>query len=647
MSSPNPPLESKTDSPETPHNTDEAGTSKSGLSLKQLPSWAVSLVIHAVFLLVLYNMTYTPFLEAELTPFTSTTVFDDWEPEELKVEDFEITDVGNDSSLQNDGGSEVAALIPAEDTHEEVERSLEEAVAIEIDVPVFEQIASMPEAELVAAVEVKGTSEVAGGVNGAIDRLTVEIASSLRQQKTMVIWLLDASLSLEKRRNQIADRIKNVYDELGVMKLGAEGTLTTGVVSFGEKTRYLTPTPVDTPDEAISAIRSVAPDQSGEEKVFSAIGEVCQKWSKFRTKQKRNMMVVVVTDERGDDGERVDELAYELSRRDIRIYCVGNAAVFGRLKGYQPWTLDNGEVHYLPVDQGPETLYPERIRLPFWGRNSGQYDIFSAGVGPYALTRLCAETGGMFLITDQPEGPIFNPEVMRNYLPDYRSTTDYRKAVAANKAVSSLVRAAQNSSGREQPDPRIVFRADELDTLKQQIDDAQEPFADFVYHLENEILSILKEGETDRDRVASARWQAGYDLAFGRALAVWVRTFGYNKMLAQMKVAPLKFSDPKNNMWRLMPTSQSDAGSKVKKYHEMAQFYLNRVIEEHPGTPWAMLAAKELETPVGWRWQDGFNPRFRPAPTQQQPTPQLLLEEERRMQRRRRTPTPEVKLPRL
>ena len=49
------------------------------------------------------------------------------------------------------------------------------------------------------------------------------------------------------------------------------------------------------------------------------------------------------------------------------------------------------------------------------------------------------------------------------------------------------------------------------------------------------------------------RWQAGYDLARGRALAVKVRTEGYNTMLALAKQG-LKFKDPKNDTWDLRPT---------------------------------------------------------------------------------------------
>jgi hypothetical protein len=35
-----------------------------------------------------------------------------------------------------------------------------------------------------------------------------------------------------------------------------------------------------------------------------------------------------------------------------------------------------------------------------------------------------------------------------------------------------------------------------------------------------------------------------------------------------------------------------------------ARELLGRVVKEHAGTPWALLAQKELETPLGWEWTE-------------------------------------------
>ena len=40
--------------------------------------------------------------------------------------------------------------------------------------------------------------------------------------------------------------------------------------------------------------------------------------------------------------------------------------------------------------------------------------------------------------------------------------------------------------------------------------------------------------------------------------------------------------------------------SVLNKHAVQARMYLNRVIKEHPGTPWAALAQRKLTESVGW-----------------------------------------------
>ena len=41
-----------------------------------------------------------------------------------------------------------------------------------------------------------------------------------------------------------------------------------------------------------------------------------------------------------------------------------------------------------------------------------------------------------------------------------------------------------------------------------------------------------------------------------------------------------------------------------KERHEEAGEWFERVVKEHPGTPWAKLAERELHTPFGWKWTE-------------------------------------------
>jgi len=117
-----------------------------------------------------------------------------------------------------------------------------------------------------------------------------------------------------------------------------------------------------------------------------------------------------------------------------------------------------------------------------------------------------------------------------------------------------------------------------------------------------------------------------------------VRAVGYNAMLAEMNSTPKTFEKGGNNQWRLEPADEINAGATVRKLHKKALEYLKRVIDEHPGTPWAHLASVELGDPLGWQWKES---RMQVAANNMgngnnNNRPQFAPEEERRRQEQRR-----------
>jgi hypothetical protein len=286
------------------------------------------------------------------------------------------------------------------------------------------------------------------------------------------------------------------------------------------------------------------------------------------------------------------------------------------------------------VEQGPESYLPERIRLSFAGTTADE-EPMDSGFGPYALTRLCFETGGIYFAV-HPNRTVarrvsrgetaaysayltnfFDPEVMRNYRPDYVSVSEYQRRVTQNKARSALIQAATASAQLSDTatDPinsgRVISLAKKLELIKRdeaafsrELSDAQQAAALLEPKI-NSLYQILQQGEADRDKETVMRWRAGYDLAMGRVLAAKVRTETYNAMLATAKRG-LKLKDPKNNTFELKPSDEISVGSNYVKLAERARMYLNRVVSDHPGTPWAQLAKQELQQPLGWMWTDSF-----------------------------------------
>ena len=85
-----------------------------------------------------------------------------------------------------------------------------------------------------------------------------------------------------------------------------------------------------------------------------------------------------------------------------------------------------------------------------------------------------------------------------------------------------------------------------------------------------------------------------------------VRCYEYNWACARMKKDPPKFSNPKSNAWRLVPDEAIQYSKNAAAAGQEAQSLLRRVVDEHPATPWALLAQRELENPLGFKWTETY-----------------------------------------
>ncbi|QDU06969.1 vWA domain-containing protein [Gimesia aquarii] len=579
--------------------------SRNWLNMKEVPAWFISLGVHLVILFILASITRITLLDSENAIISS---IEEINPDVYKLDPTiqDVVGTAGDTTMLS------PSMAAAPETSREQQEALKSQLENEIETPepIFDDALTQPaKEELTAAVEVTGETDRPGGVAGAIDRLTLEIAAAAKEKKLLVVWLFDVSPSVTKRRNQIADRFENVYKQLGILEAAEnENTLKTAVAAFGAKTEIITKDPVSDVKEVVSKIRSIKEDMTGDENVFGAVQMVSKRWLSYKRQGRRNMMIIVVTDEAGTDAEQNLEDAIMLTKRNgIKCYVVGNAAPFGQRDVMTKFEIEPGVFVDAVSETGPETIAPERIKLPFWGTSA--YDIrqLSSGYGPYGLTRLCAETNGIFFITQDTteKGAKFESADMRDYHPDYISIRDYDKRVRMNMAKASLVRTAMatRASKRRLPIPTLRFAANNDNVLRQAITAAQKPVSELDYGL-NELQVMLEQGLNDRKKITEPRWRANYDLALGRVLAMRVRTFGYNTVLAEMKSNPKAFEKKGNNSWQLVAAKDVRSSPSVRKLAKRANELLNGIIDEHPGTPWAYLAAKELNTPLGWTWKE-------------------------------------------
>ena len=605
------------------------------------PAFLVSLLTHLVLVVALgLTPLVVPTNELSLTvvsvPETEVVV-------ELKVpEEFYFSDQPSEEVGANSVQGDAMALSEAPIISEVSAIPSHHDILPEVDVANVEINNAIEVAtglHFNANMAVKGAAgEGTTGAVGAIDRLTHEILLSLEERKTLVVWCFDSTASLAPQRAAIHDRFDKIYEELGIIEAAGnkafkkheDEPLLSSIVAFGNTVELITKKPTSSLTEIKSAVKGMKNDDSGNEFVFQTVLQVAKHYEQLRYavqggSPERNVMIVVFTDEAGTDQKSLDEAVALCRRKTMPVYVVGVPAPFGRKETMMKWVDPDPKFDQSPkwgvVDQGPESLYPERIKLNFSGSREEDLAIDS-GFGPYALTRLCVETGGIYFsvhpnrdvrraVSRQETqafsshiSQFFDPETMRRYRPDYVSTTEYERRVSSNKARFVLVQAAQNSQLDQMGAPNLRFVKTDEAAFTTALSEAQQEAARLEPKI-NQLYELLRGGEADREKEETPRWQAGYDLAIGRVLAVKVRTEAYNAMLAAAKRG-LKPKDPKNNTWTLKPADEISVGSQLAKLGERAKMYLNRVVKDHPGTPWALLAEKELKDPVGWIWVDSF-----------------------------------------
>lgn len=479
---------------------------------------------------------------------------------------------------------------------------------------------------------------VVEGYGAALGQMTQEVVRLMRQSKVHVVWLFDESDSMKDDQKEIRERFYKVYEELGLVqrhdsKLKAsDETLVTSVVSFGEKVTEHTKNPTANVDEIKTAIDKIKVDESGLERTCAAINSVVSKYQAGAIRQKRKLVLIVVTDESGDDGEHVEETIQRCKSADAPVYVLGHLSVFGypyaRVRYVDP---KFGLTHWLQINRGPETPAPECLQ--FDGLHA-RWDVFSSGFGPYEQVRIAKETGGIFFMLPGHEdnlagaGSVEDRKYelldMKEYLPDLSARMEYVKARDASKfrdmqwQVIATLNPYKDKELSMQSTHYSLDPAQFATQGKVTFDRALRAMG-----LLNEAVKVLDSVKKFRDAEPSERWRANYDLMHGQCLAYRVRLFQLLLSLdAHQKNKPT-VKNPKNNHWdihRVQELLEPDKEqvrltrvdmAELKKQLDTAKSEFQAVIANHPRTPWARRAQFELSQGFGMKFVESFwDPRY-------------------------------------
>ena len=461
----------------------------------------------------------------------------------------------------------------------------------------------------------------------ALDRITQELVWMMDQGNVLVVWCFDQSESMKDDQEEIQQRIDRVYQELGLLGRDQK-LLTTSVVSYGEKFNVLTAEPTGDVHEVRHAIRNIPIDDSGKEMMCQAIGAAVSGYVKYAKSTRRQMALILVTDESGErenNSQYLEACIAAANDAKCKVYVLGREAVFSYPYAFMRWKHpETGRNHWLRVDRGPETAFVEQLQTNGFRR---RHDAFSSGYGSYEQTRIARETGGIFFMLPSVESSIvrgekrrYELEAMRGYKPDWRSRMEvfvdrdkFPLRTLLWKIISDLN--PYNPQSRDVVEVRTEFSPQLASLMKQADIERKQAFVVMKYmgaaqqELENNIELRLRE--------VDPRWQANYDLMYAQLIAYQARLYEYGACLEDFMRNPqtVPMTKPPNltlHDWHIT-TQKKTRTTESEPLIAQAEELFKNIIEEHPGTPWAARSEWERRRGYGVIFRPDYHPPYKPA----------------------------------
>ncbi|MCH8828641.1 MAG: VWA domain-containing protein [Planctomycetes bacterium] len=520
-------------------------------------------------------------------------------------------------------------------------------------------------------------TKMVDGYGTALSLMTKELRRLMRTDKLLVVWLFDESESMKDDQQKIAAQFGRVYQELKIVqeqdpdivrkrkalrrkrsKAAAQKNeiLLTAIYGYGSSWKKLLDPTADL-EKIVATIKSgIKIDDSGEEKTCEAIARTILKYKVQAARAKRRLVIIVVSDESGDDGRAVETTLRLAKGAKTPLYFLGREAIFGYPYARHRWKDEKyGLWHWLRINRGPETAFPECLQ---WDGLHARWDAFSSGFGPYEQVRLARETNGIFFVLPGEEENLsgagarekrqFAEHDMRQYHPLWQSRSDYGKLILKSKfrkqiweiiVVLNPVKHALKLLPSH--DPNLNIRQNHypllLDEFKVQAQ--KEVVKAFVaWRKLNIAIKGLESIKPLRAREKSERWRANYDLIRAQCLAYHVRLFQYMlAMDAHVQASPPhlpanKGANPSNewNVWRTttmivcddaqfervkrafkLKSSKSEFLALLDEEKNRATELYKDVERNHKGTPWARRAKYERIRGFGMKFTDRYwNPNY-------------------------------------
>ena len=128
-----------------------------------------------------------------------------------------------------------------------------------------------------------------------------------------------------------------------------------------------------------------------------------------------------------------------------------------------------------------------------------------------------------------------------------------------------------------------------------------------IFELE-QALGQMRTAADEMEKETSRRWRANFDYTMARVKSRLVYIYEYSFLLGQIRLDSLPTLEENQNGWRVGSRKKIQVTEqKAKQYAKEVRSSFEKIQEEHPNTPWAVLSRRESLVALGLEWRAKSN----------------------------------------
>jgi len=427
------------------------------------------------------------------------------------------------------------------------------------------------------------------------------------QRELLVVFIVDNSPSLQDDRQVIGNEIDRIINLVGNRKV-----INTAVIGLNEQPVLKLSL---TRDMALAkqAIQELGTKGSGTENVMAALEFSCRTFINPNMKK----IFIVVTDEKGDDANKVEAALGLLKKNDVTVYVLGGEATFNMSDGTETYTNYDDKGHTssrtVSIDSGKESAFAEIIVAgiscaSFYLGKGTDSSLTKSGFGPFELSRICQETSGKYYFL---KGPSYPAGIIKNYTPDLCSSEEYVKLNKKDtiRSVVTGILSEFNEFRKDEWLNNLPYYFFDQATMKNAAQSATKAFAKIktlIPKMEACMAAVdNNKNSSDKRWIANSRFVLGqlYRAAFLLNQYTLCLQNSLNKWDASRP--PLQKETDEYHAERYVidlddyrESSPIDKDSDV--FISNAVQIFQKIVVEHSNTPWSLAVQKIMRRPYGF-----------------------------------------------